>query len=133
MSAIASLDILHVEDNPGDIRLLSLAFKSCDFHPIVRIAKNGIDALEMLKINPKPDLILLDLNLPRLGGMEVLKAIREDANLTDIPVIILSSSPFGDPNTATLKVSHAFRKPPDLSELKKIASAIKEFALSLKH
>jgi chemotaxis family two-component system response regulator Rcp1 len=89
--------ILLVEDNPGDVRLFQEAMKGCAFQCKVRVARDGEDARNMLfrhrgESEPLPDLIVLDLNLPKLTGDEVLLLIKADAELRSIPVVILSSS-----------------------------------------
>jgi two-component system response regulator len=85
--------ILLVEDNPDDVKLTLRAFKNCNIANEVTIAHDGVEALEMLaSLNPLPTVTLLDLNLPRLSGLEVLKRIRADARLKRLPVLILTSS-----------------------------------------
>ena len=92
------IDILLVEDNEGDILLTKEAFKEGNIVNNLWVVKNGIEALAFLRkegnyknIN-KPDIILLDLNLPKKTGFEVLKEIKEDNKLKTIPVVILTSS-----------------------------------------
>jgi two-component system response regulator len=85
--------ILLVEDNPDDIKLTLRALKNCNIANEVVIANDGVEALEMLaSLNPLPTVTLLDLKLPRLSGLEVLKRIRADVRLKRLPVIILTSS-----------------------------------------
>lgn len=85
--------ILLVEDNPDDVKLTLRALKHCNIANEVAIAHDGVEALEMLaSLNPLPTITLLDLKLPRLSGLEVLKRIRTDARLKRLPVIILTSS-----------------------------------------
>jgi CheY-like chemotaxis protein len=85
--------ILLVEDNPDDVKLTLRALKKNNIANEVAIAHDGVEALEMLAgLNPLPTIILLDLKLPRLNGLEVLKQIRTDARLKRLPVIILTSS-----------------------------------------
>ena len=92
------MKILLVEDNPGDIRLTEEALKELDFMLKMRVAENGEEAIAFLKKEGKfkdvfdPNLILLDLNLPKKDGREVLKEIKEDLKLRKIPIIILTSS-----------------------------------------
>ncbi|UHQ96265.1 response regulator [Natrinema halophilum] len=91
-------DILLVEDNPGDIRLTKEAFKDQKIANTLHVVENGVDALDFLFQRndyadaPRPDLVLLDLNLPRKNGDEVLKELHEDPERRRIPVIILTSS-----------------------------------------
>lgn len=92
------VDILLVEDNAGDVRLTVEAFKSIQFPHVLHTAKDGVEALSFLRRNatdfsaPRPDLILLDLNLPRKDGREVLAEIKTDPVLKHIPVVVLSTS-----------------------------------------
>jgi len=86
--------ILLIEDNPGDVLLTREAFKECGREHRIISAKDGIEALEYLvnEDSEIPDLILLDLNLPRKDGREVLREIKTSENLHNIPVIVLSTS-----------------------------------------
>ena len=85
--------ILLIEDNPDDVKLTLRALKNCNIANEVTIARDGVEALEMLaSLNPLPTITLLDLKLPRLNGLEVLKRIRADARLKRLPVLILTSS-----------------------------------------
>lgn len=92
------VDILLVEDNPGDIRLTREAFKEGQIANTLHVVENGIDALDFLFQRndyvdaPRPDLVLLDLNLPRKNGDEVLEELHEDPDRRRIPVIVLTSS-----------------------------------------
>jgi two-component system, chemotaxis family, response regulator Rcp1 len=100
MSATSSADhrILLVEDNPGDIQLTKMAVKSGPFQIQLDVVKNGEDALDFLfhrgehQAALRPDLIILDLNIPKKNGKEILAIIKEDANLKTIPVCVLSGS-----------------------------------------
>ncbi len=88
------MTILAVEGTPGDLRLLKEALKNEGIEHHLDCATNGVIALEMLdkKRDSPPDLILLDLNLPRKSGHEVLEVIKNDPDLQRIPVVILSTS-----------------------------------------
>lgn len=91
-------DILLVEDNPGDIRLTYEALKEGQFPNNLYVVKDGLEAMEFLQGKGRyaginlPDLILLDLNLPKMDGREVLKFIKTDEHLKHIPVVILSTT-----------------------------------------
>jgi len=91
-------EILLIEDNPGDVLLTREAFKECGQEHNISTVKDGVEGLKYLKKEDKytdavtPDLILLDLNLPRKDGRELLKDIKNDELLKTIPVIILSTS-----------------------------------------
>lgn len=90
--------ILLVEDNPGDIMLIKEAFAETDVRPTVACVGDGIEAMQFLRRLPpfqeaqKPDIVILDLNLPRKDGRTVLKEIKSDAGLATTPVIVLSGS-----------------------------------------
>ena len=90
--------ILLVEDRPSDVRVIVEAFKANNMHNNLSVVGNGEDAVQFLKQKgkyneaPRPDIVLLDLKIPKLDGHEVLRQIKEDKNLQTIPVIILSNS-----------------------------------------
>jgi two-component system, chemotaxis family, response regulator Rcp1 len=85
--------VLVVEDEPADVALLQLAFEQCSQLPNVDIVNNGEQALSWLRKHPSnPDWVLLDLNLPRMGGKEVLRELRKDPRLGHLPVVVFSSS-----------------------------------------
>jgi two-component system, chemotaxis family, response regulator Rcp1 len=94
------LDILLIEDNPGDVRLAREGMNTWRIPPQVRVASDGMEALDILRdaepMKVIPDIILLDLNLPRLSGREVLHEIKSSEALRQIPVIVLSSSDADD-------------------------------------
>ena len=92
------IEILLVEDNPGDVRLTQEAFKEGKVRNNLRVVNDGIEALAFLRQEgqyanaPRPDVILLDLNLPKKDGREVLAEIKQDPNLRRIPVVVLTTS-----------------------------------------
>lgn len=92
------IEILLVEDNPGDVRLTQEAFKEGRIENNVHVAKDGVEALAFLHQEgeyadaPRPDLVLLDLNLPRKNGDEVLRELKTDDELKTMPVVVLTSS-----------------------------------------
>jgi two-component system, chemotaxis family, response regulator Rcp1 len=93
-----AIEVLLVEDSPGDVRLTREAFKDAKVYIDLHVASDGIEAMSFLKREgehsnaPRPDLILLDLNLPRKDGREVLEEIKESPALKTIPVVILTTS-----------------------------------------
>jgi two-component system, chemotaxis family, response regulator Rcp1 len=92
------IEVLLVEDSPGDVRLTQEAFRDANVTIRLHVAADGVEAMAFLKHegihakSPRPDLILLDLNLPKMDGREVLAHIKEDANLKTIPTVILTTS-----------------------------------------
>jgi two-component system response regulator len=93
-----SIEILLVEDNPGDVRLTEEALKESKIAVNMRVANDGLEALAMLRRegkyadNPVADLILLDLNMPKMDGRELLRLIKSDDSLKLIPVVVLTTS-----------------------------------------
>lgn len=131
--------ILLVEDNEGDILLTQEAFEECRIKTEISVAKNGQEALDFLfqrgefsKVK-KPDLILLDINLPIFNGHEVLKQIKTDSNLKKIPVIMLTtSSNQKDLDKAYENHCNSYvKKPLDVSEFLDAILKIEEFWLEL--
>ena len=92
------VEVLLVEDNPGDVRLTQEAFKEGKLRNGLRVVMDGVEAMAFLRREgeyadaPRPDIILLDLNLPKMDGREVLAEIKADDELKSIPVIILTTS-----------------------------------------
>lgn len=92
------IDILLVEDNPADVLIAREALKEAKLINTIHVTEDGMEAMEFLNKRgkfasaPRPDLILLDLNLPRKNGREVLEEIKNDANLKSIPVVVLTTS-----------------------------------------
>ncbi len=93
-----AIEILLVEDDPGDVRLTREALKGSKLRNNLHIVEDGEEAMEFLRKEgvfadaPRPDIILLDLNLPRKDGREVLEEIKEDSDLRRIPVVVLTTS-----------------------------------------
>jgi len=98
MKTNTEIDVLLVEDSPGDVRLTQEAFHDANGLIHVHVASDGVEAMAFLRNegeyrhSPRPDFILLDLNLPKMDGREVLAAIKCDDNLKTIPTIILTTS-----------------------------------------
>lgn len=103
--------ILLVDDNPADVRLAMEALKESADFSMVLVAADGVEALECLRQTgkfgqvPRPDLILLDLNLPRKDGFEVLAEIKADPELRDIPVVVLTSSAAAEDRDRSLELN----------------------------
>ncbi len=131
------IELLLVEDNPGDVLLMKEIMKISKFPIHWTLARDGEKALDMLhdaenfSKRGEPDLILLDLNLPRLDGREVLHAIKNDQRLEHIPVIILTSSQNSEDVAATYHDHASFHivKPMDMNHFAVIVKYIEDFWL----
>jgi CheY-like chemotaxis protein len=139
MAVFRAIEILLVEDNPGDVRLTQEALKENKIRNNLHVAKDGVEAMQFLrKINghkdaPRPDLILLDLNLPKKDGREVLTEIKTDEKLRSIPVVILTTSEAED-DVAKAYQHYAncyIRKPIDLNRFIEVVKIIENFWLSI--
>jgi len=134
-----SISILLVEDNPGDVRLIQEIFREGRIFNQLDIAKDGEEALNYLhqtgiyKNTPRPDLILLDLNLPKINGNEVLSEIKSDEQLRRIPVIILTASSAQEDVTRAYDhyVNCYLTKPIDLPQFITVVHQIKTFWLNI--
>ena len=130
------VEVLLIEDNPGDVRLLEEAFR--ELHADIRmlVAKDGAEGLEMINKaldGRPPDLILLDLNLPKVSGHDLLAHIKNNPETRRIPVIILTSSR-AETDVRKAYDSHAnayLRKPSTLDDLIAAAEQIKNFWMEL--
>ena len=129
------MNILLVEDNPGDVRLITEAFKNVETHINIVVAKDGFEAIQLLNRENnysnaiKPQLIVLDLNLPKKNGREVLKEIKTDPELQMIPVIILTTSNAEEDIIETYKnhVNAYITKPFNLEQFIDITKSIYDF------
>lgn len=123
------IDILLIEDNEGDVLTMRRAFERIGVVSEIAVAEDGEIALEMLRNRPRPDLILIDLHLPKIDGLEVLKIVKEDAELRKIPAIVLSgSSAKADIDRSYALHANAYIvKPMRLAELDKTVAAIERF------
>lgn len=133
------VDILLVEDNPGDIRLTQESLRESILINKIHVVTDGIEASDFLfkrekyKNAPMPDLIILDLNLPKKDGTALLTEIKEDSTLKRIPVVILTSSK-AEEDILKAYNHHAncyITKPMDLDKFTKVVSLIEYFWLSV--
>ncbi len=134
-----AIDILLVEDNPGDVRLTREAFKESRGTNSLNVVEDGAEALAFLnhqgKYNnaPTPDLILLDLNLPKKDGREVLEEIKNDKALRRIPVVVLTTSSAAE-DVFNMYQRHAncyIKKPIDFEDFVNVITAIDNFWLTM--
>jgi len=128
-----------VEDNPGDVRLTIEALRESRVIASVAVAKDGIEGLDMLRQRPpheeepRPDLILLDLNLPRMDGRELLEVIGKSPDLRNIPVVILTTSAAEQDiaQACKLRTSCYLTKPIDPEQFINVVQSIDDFWFTL--
>ena len=139
MSPNIPFEILLVEDNPGDVLLTREAFREGHYAPRLSVAEDGEEALDFLRQtgkyreSPRPDLLLLDLNLPRKDGRELLAELKDDPELRHIPVIILSTSE-AEQDIRLAYRSHAncyLTKPIQMDDFIKKIRSVEDFWLSV--
>jgi chemotaxis family two-component system response regulator Rcp1 len=130
--------VLLVEDSPGDVRLTQEAFRDAATAIDLRVAADGVDAMAFLRCEgvhadaPRPDFILLDLNLPKMDGREVLAHIKEDEDLKTIPTVILTTSD-AEVDILTsyqLQANCYLSKPVQLEEFEGLVKSINDFWLT---
>ncbi|WP_309895586.1 response regulator [Archangium sp.] len=133
------IQILLVEDNPGDVRLTIEALKEGKVSNSLSVARDGVEALAFLRREgphgkaARPDLILLDLNLPKKDGREVLAEIKDDSSLRRIPVVVLTTSKAEEDilRTYDLHANCYITKPVDLEQFISVVRSIDDFWLSV--
>lgn len=136
---VKPVEILLVEDSPADVRLTKEALKEEKLHNNLYVVNDGVEAMEFLRKEGKyqkairPDLILLDLNLPKKDGREVLKEIKNDDDLKTIPVVILTISKAEEDvlKSYNLHANCYITKPIDLNQFTKVVKSIKDFWLTI--
>jgi len=132
---VKPIEILLVEDNPGDVDLTREALESGKIKNLLHVAVNGEEAMAFLRHKgkythaPRPDLVLLDLNLPRMDGREVLNDIKSDDDLKRIPVVVLTSSKAEEDilKAYNLHANCYITKPIDLLQFLKVVHDIEDF------
>lgn len=131
-------EVLLVEDSPGDVRLTKEAFREADKSIHLSVASDGVEAMAFLRQEgahanaPRPDLILLDLNLPKMDGREVLAQIKKDSNLRTIPTVILTTSD-AEADIAKsyqLQANCYLSKPVQLDAFESLVKSISDFWLT---
>lgn len=139
MSRPELIEILMVEDNPGDVRLTREALRDAKMRNTMHVVEDGDAALDFLHQRgayggaPRPDLILLDLKLPRRDGLEVLAAIKTDESLRRIPVVVLTSSQAEQDivRSYDLHANAYVAKPVDLTQFIAVVRSIEDFWLEI--
>jgi two-component system, chemotaxis family, response regulator Rcp1 len=135
MNGKSPIEILLVEDNVGDVRLTQEALKDAKVLTNLNVASDGVAALAFLRKQgnhaqaPTPDIVLLDLNLPKLNGIEVLGQIKTDEALKQIPVVIVTSSKAEEDvaRSYKLQANCYITKPIDFDQFMKMVKSIEEF------
>lgn len=138
-SCLKPAEILLVEDNPADVRLTMEVLKDVKLCNNISVVNDGVQALDFLYRRgeygsaARPDIILLDLNLPRLDGREVLERIKGDDSLKQIPVVVLTTSSAEQDilKSYALHANCYITKPVDLEQFTKVVTSIEEFWFSI--
>ena len=139
MNAGEAIEILLVEDNPGDVRLTREALDEAKVRNNLHVVEDGVKAMNFLynrgdyEDTPRPHLVLLDLNLPKKDGREVLEEINADDGLEDIPVVVLTSSEAEEDilKAYKLNVNCYVTKPVKLDEFLHVVRSIEDFWLTV--
>jgi CheY-like chemotaxis protein len=132
------VDVLLVEDSPGDVRLTREAFREANGSVRLHVASDGVEAMAFLRHegeyrdSPRPDFILLDLNLPRMDGREVLAHVKADPSLRMIPTVILTTSDADADvlRSYELNANAYLRKPVTLEAFESLVKSINDFWLT---
>jgi chemotaxis family two-component system response regulator Rcp1 len=136
---VRPIEILLVEDNPGDVDLTREAMENSKIRVALHVVSDGVEAMAFLKRSgkyasaPRPDIVLLDLNLPKKSGREVLAEIKEDPDLKRIPVVILTISKDEEDilKSYNLHANCYITKPIDLNQFVKVVKSIEDFWLTI--
>ena len=129
------VEILLVEDNPGDVRLAREGLSECKIRNNLHVVEDGVKAMAFLRRQaeyakaPRPDLVLLDLNLPRKDGREVLREVKEDEKLRTIPVVVLTTSKADEDilKSYSLHANCYVTKPMGLQQFLDVVRSIEDF------
>jgi CheY-like chemotaxis protein len=135
LTGLDAITVLMVEDDPDDVYLTQEALRASRLRMNLRVVNDGVEAMQYLRREAghaqsrRPDLVLLDLNLPRMDGREVLTQIKEDPDLTYIPVVILTTSKAEEDVAASYR-QHAncyISKPVDIEQFRSVVASIESF------
>jgi CheY-like chemotaxis protein len=127
------ITVLLVEDDPGDVVLIQEAFEHNKVCNSLHVVGDGVEAMEFLRAGTRPDLILLDLNLPRMDGREVLAEVKGDAALRSIPVVVLTTSKAEEDilRSYDLHANAYVTKPVDFNRFIEVVRQIDEFFVTV--
>ncbi len=127
------ISVLLVEDDPGDVVLIQEAFEHNKVRNTLHVVGDGVEAMEFLRAGNRPDLILLDLNLPRKDGREVLAEVKGDADLRSIPVVVLTTSKAEEDilRSYDLHANAYVTKPVDFNRFIEVVRQIDQFFVSV--
>lgn len=136
---VKAIDVLLVEDDPGDVLMTREAFADHKLSNVLHVVDDGVEAMAFLRREqpypdaPRPDLVLLDLNLPRMDGREVLAAIKADEDLCTIPVVVLTTSEAEEDVLRSYKLhANAYvTKPVDFERFLEVIRQIDDFFVSV--
>lgn len=139
MHDVKAIDVLLVEDDPGDVLMTREAFKDNKLANRLSVVSDGVDAMAFLRKedqyagSPTPDLVLLDLNLPRMDGREVLAAMKSDPELRRIPVVVLTTSEAEEDvlRSYSLHANAYVTKPVDFQSFIEVVRKIDDFFVSV--
>ena len=130
-----SFELMIIDDEPGDVELIRIAIADGEFRCDTVVARDGVEAMELLRRDGsrKPNLILLDLNMPRMNGREFLAEIKADPRLACIPVVVLTTSQIETDVLASYEHGAAgfVTKPVDVEQLFKAIHSIQEYWLGV--
>ena len=133
------VEILLVEDNPGDVMLTQVAFREGKVRNNMNVVGDGMEAMQFLRREgkyadaPRPDVILLDLNMPRMGGLEVLAELKDDPDLRRVPVVVLTTSQAEEDivRSYDLHANCYITKPVDLEKFMSVVKTLEDFWLEV--
>jgi CheY-like chemotaxis protein len=139
LAKIRPIEILLADDSPGDVRLTREALKEAKVANNLHVVGDGVEALAFLRLEgkyakmPRPDLILLDLNMPKKDGREVLEEVKSDSDLRLIPIVVLTTSAAEEDilRSYNLHANCFVTKPVDLDQFLKVVRSIEDFWLTI--
>jgi chemotaxis family two-component system response regulator Rcp1 len=139
VTAERMVEILMVEDNAGDVRLAQEALRDGRVRNRMNVVRDGVEGLAFLRQegayadSPKPDIILLDLNMPRMGGLELMEIVKQDNDLKRIPIVVLTTSSAEEDilRSYNLHANCYITKPVDFDQFMRVIGTIESFWLNI--